>query len=181
MEFFLKLLQCFFCWEVKSDAADVMCEADVIIALSFGASHEDPNKSNVALARNVTVLRTVCNLPIIVQWEIGNYLSSSFHTDFLSIYKHREEGKYLDTYEVLAQAFEACRDHDLEKVIVVAHPDHVWRAIMTARKMGFDVVVPPISDIPYDQESTQPWTRSRTRFMVREIPARIIYLFKGWI
>jgi uncharacterized SAM-binding protein YcdF (DUF218 family) len=66
-------------------------------------------------------------------------------------------------------------------VVVVAHPDHVWRAVRTAENLGLQVVVADTSAVPCDPDSVQKWTRSRARLRSREILVRIYYLMRGYL
>ena len=97
------------------------------------------------------------------------------------IEKHRTEGKYLDTYEVLAQAVEAMKENKLAKAILVAHPGQTWRATKVLEKMGIEVIIPVgLETICFDLYSTQWWTRGPLRWWIREIPTRIFYKLKGY-
>ncbi|MDD5547362.1 MAG: hypothetical protein PHN74_00465 [Candidatus Pacebacteria bacterium] len=176
--FLIKLVKLFFYW--RADPAPLNGE-DVVIAQSFGLRNGGPGLSNEALVKIVKDIR--CLKPktlVIAQWEIGDQLGS--FPNLQIIREHRERGKYLDTREVLAQAKEYCKKKNVgKKAIIVAHPEHYLRVQWAAEKMGFKVTPIFTQQVPYDKESIQPWTRSKTRFIAREVPARILYLLKGWI
>ncbi|MEK7160852.1 MAG: hypothetical protein AAB724_02390 [Patescibacteria group bacterium] len=196
MEFLKKLWQCFFCWRVAPEESRLkLCGTDVVIAQSFGGRKDGPGLSNEALAKiafYASMVSDPVRLPVILQWEIVGCFPGGEMVGV--IHRHRQTGKYLDAREMLAQAWEICQkskdvwfrpekqvDLFWKKAIIVAHPDHMWRVMKAAEKIGFEVMAADTTGVPYDKESVQWWTRSRFRFRAREIPARIYYLLRGWI
>lgn len=180
MNFLWKGLQCIFVWKVSCSGEDALKKADVVLAQSFGThSDGDCGCSNKALARIVENICHTLQLPSVIQIEIDECLKSIIPGDVVE--EHRVEGKYLDTYEVLVQAGEVCNVKGWNKVIVIAHPHHMWRVAMTAKRLGFHVLAVDTCSVPYDSESDQVWTRSWIQFIPREIGARFFYLLKGWI
>lgn len=179
MGFPLKLLLCFTCWKVTPSSDDDLRRADIILALSFGFRKNQPGTSNEALAEIVADIHRHYSLPIIIQQEIANCLLDIPKAGVIQ--KHRVDRKYLDTFEALSQSLEICRKQNWIKTIIIAHPDHMFRVAQTAEKLGFKVYIADTSSVPYDHKSLQPWTRNRTKFIPREIIARIIYLLHGWI
>lgn len=177
MRFIIKLFQCFFCWRIKPDSEKEIASADVIISQSFGS--REPyygfGISNEKLAILVWRIHLKYRIPLILQWEIADCIP-----DLPKAYvveKHRIEGEYLDTYECIYQQRVFCQTKGWQKAIMIAHPDHYWRCMMVAKKLGFKVIAIDTSSVPYDSLSSQPWTRSAIRFIPREIVARLIYLF----
>jgi hypothetical protein len=154
-----------------------------IFALSFGqGANGTPGKSNKALAEVVKKLHEESSLPMLLQWEIADCVSGLIKEGRdLVVRKHRAEGKYLDTREVIAQAWEFAKKRGIKKVIVVAHPDHAPRCAAVAAKIGFDVEIANTLEIPYDPESTQDWTRSAVVFKPREEMAMEYYRQLGYI
>ena len=169
MQFLRRLFECFFVWRV-APREDCFADAQVIIACSMG------DAANRELARITTRLHERFSLPLILQWEIADNMP---HTPKAGVVRthHRGSSIYLDTYEVLAQAAQLARVKSWQRAILLAHPDHIWRVIRVAEKLGFRVVgVPDTSTVPYDP----PW--NHWKFMSREIfYARPGYLFKGYI
>ena len=152
--------------------------AQAIIALSFGAG--DRCQSNQALADTVRSLLRHSFLPLLLQCEVADALPPG--TDIaLVVRKHRVSGACLDTREVLEQVAEFTKNCDLKRVVIVAHPDHAWRVMRAAERLGFEVFVADTQGVPYDPNSLQPWTRSKRQFVLREILARLFYLRRGWI
>ena len=179
MSFFLKFWRCFFCWKVEPCKESVMRNSDVILAQSFGLRANGPGISNEALARVVDKLYHCYSFSLVLQWEIADCLPDLPKDGIIR--SHRVEGKYLDTFEVLSQMMMICEKQDWRKAIIVAHPDHSWRVARTAEKIGFEVVVADTLLVPYDKESIQWWTRSRWKFLPREIMARVFCLIHRWI
>ncbi|MBI2175489.1 MAG: YdcF family protein [Parcubacteria group bacterium] len=169
--------QCFFCWDAGSSK---LCwhSAQAIIALSFGVG--DRCQSNQALADTALSLFEHFSLPLLLQGEVADSLPSGTNIA-LVVRKHRIPGVYLDTREVLEQVAKFAESRGWSRVIIVAHPDHVWRARLAAERLGFEVFVADTQGVPYDRNSLQPWTRSKRRFVPREILARVFYLLRGWI
>jgi len=158
-------------------------KCDTIIALSFGINPDNkPGISNNELAEWVDILQQYYHRPLILQWEIAEAERLSESLPAKVIRKHRTEGRYLDTYEVLSQAKEFCDEKNWNKIILVTHQDQLRRAIRTAGKLGFTVKIPPQTwDIDYNPNSIQPWTRNKWRFKLREILANLIYFLKDYI
>jgi len=144
-----------------------------IIGLSFGTGI-----SNKYLSEVVKIIRKDYPRIIpILQKEIASWLFLDRRLLKYVISKHRKKGKYLDTIEVLEQAKEICGNN--KKVILIAHPDHLPRCILTARLLGFEPAEGRVpKDIPYDNSSfnTQWWTKSKLRFMFWEFIA-YLWLF----
>lgn len=180
MHFLKRLFQCIFCWKLKPSNKERLKNSDVILALSFGRRKNTPGMSNVQLALGIEMLSLKFGLPVIAQWEISECLTACIDKAG-EIRKHRIKGKYLDTLEVLVQSLEICKKKNWKKIVIVAHPDHIWRCAETAKKLGFEVAIADITDVAYDEQSIQLWTKSRMLFVPREIAARILFLFKNWI
>lgn len=182
-EFLSKFWQVFFSWKMRPSEADKLKNADVIIGQSFGIDpNNKPGISNEFLANIVTQYdrydAVLHHYPYtILQWEIADCVGFS---DYI-ISESRIQSIYLDTYEVLAQTWVVCQKEGWKKAIIVAHPDHVWRVAKTAEKLGFQVLIADTAGCPYNPQSTQPWTRNRPAFIGREILARLLYLYKGWL
>lgn len=175
MNFFIKLFHCFFCWKVKISSAKEICEADVVIGQSFGLRKDSPGISNEALAEIARKLHKRYNFPLVLQWEISDCLPDLPKADIVR--EHRIKGKYLDTYEMIFQAKRLCAQKGWGKAIILAHPDHYWRCMMTAKNLDFEIITVDTSSVPYDKFSKQSWTRSAMHFIPREVIARLIYLF----
>lgn len=68
-----------------------------------------------------------------------------------------------------------CKVQSIKSIVLIAHPDHYWRSILTAQKLGLGVIRVNCDSIPYDDD------RPRWRFIIREIGARIVYYATGKI
>ena len=180
MKFLKSFFQCIFCWKLKPGSKRELKDSDVILALSFGRRENTSGMSNIQLALGVEMLSREFGLPVITQWEISERLTA-YIDKAGEIREHRIKGKYLDTLEVLIQSLEICKKRNWKKAVIVAHPDHIWRCAETAKKLGFEVVIADTAYVAYDDRSIQPLTRNRTRFVLREIAARLAFLFKGRI
>ena len=175
------LVQCFFSWKVRTSSDAAMRGAQVILAQSFGLAGDGipGGVSNEAMAKIVKEIHRQYELPMVLQWEIADCLIDLPMVGVVR--EHRKFGKYLDTREVLVQSFLVCKKQGWTRVIVVAHPDHIWRVKKVAEKLGLDVFIPDTSSVPYDPHSIQSWTRNKIRFIPREIAARLLYFIKDWL
>lgn len=157
--------------------------AQIIIALSFGqGKNNSPGKSNESLAEIASYLAAKYKLPIVAQWEIAGCIPG-FSNDGcnFAVLKHRKDGQYLDTYEVLAQAKDYCFKSGKAKAIIVAHPDHAPRCLAVAQKLGFEAVAADTRNVPYDPDSAQEWTKSREEFVKHERLATEYYRQAGYL
>lgn len=178
MSFLAKLWGCFFGWSVETSRD--LSSAQAIIAQSFGLrARGEPGLSNRILGLAVKAIYRDHQLPVILQWEVAQYASGVPAIGIIR--KHRIEGEYLDTYEVLAQTAEICKKNGWGRVIVIAHPHHMWRVAQTAEKFGLEPLIPQLPPVPYDSESIQLWTRSPFLFIPREVLYRLYLLFRGQI
>lgn len=172
------LLQCFFSWRIKPATDAELATADVIIAASFGYRNHGLGTSNIALARVANQLHQALHIPVIAQHEIAYCLKKP---PLLNIREHRMSGKYLDTQEVMEQSYPVCVSHAFTSPIIVAHPDHQWRVMATAKGLGLSPLAADVASVPYDNASAQLWTRNKVLFIFREIPSRLLYLKNGYM
>lgn len=172
-------LNCFFVRKVKPQGK--LSEADVIGAFSLGFLKNDPGLSNEVMARFVEKLFNIHQLHIISQWEITDAMRVTL-IPIKNIHEHRIKGKYLDTLEVAAQMVEEMKKQGWKKIVVVAHPLHVWRCVKILQKLGVEPIIPArLKTIPFDPRSEQWWTRNRILWTIKEIPIRLGSFVKGWI
>lgn len=163
---------------MQPSAQILLDRAQVIIAVSFGTKTGKTLKSNKDLAYVCDCLSWRSRIPVMAQIEIAFLLSEPACR---TISRHRFNVDYLDTHEVILQCSQTALAHGLERAIIVAHPDHQWRAMHVAKKLGFTVYAADVSKVHYDAQSSQWWTRGRWRFMAREVLARLMYLRQGKI
>jgi hypothetical protein len=159
---------------------------DAIFCQSFGLRKNEPGMSNFYLAHLILQWHNFyknvhdCHIPLIIQKDCADAFTEDIKIDKI-ISQHRNPEKYLDSYEVSWQGAKFCREKNLKTVLVFAHPDHIWRVMRTLKKLGLDAVAADTSGTPYDPKSIQPWTRSRLRFLSREILVIIMYFLTGKI
>lgn len=163
-------------------------KAEYVAALSFGhrieAGRSVPGPINQELARRAVGLSGMLDdIPVIAQQEITDAIEaeSSFKVA-RTIDAHREAGKYLDTSEYLEQAAGYVDELGLAaNGIVVAHAFHVSRVVAQASKVGLDLVLAGSLPKGFDPESEQWWTRRRSLWITREVPAILAFKLKGKI
>jgi hypothetical protein len=178
-----KFIQCLFKQKVMPSTIKELKKAEIIIGQSFGVrNQDDPGKSNEILADYARVHKNYYNLPMILQWEIAHFFPNQIDSDCI-IREHRVAGKYLDTHEVLCQSRNICdqKFSGARKAIIIAHPDHMWRVLMTAQKLGFKPAIPLMGHVPYAVWSRQIWTKSKFIFIPCDRLVRIKCLIEGKI
>jgi len=181
MNFIQKLWACLSVWKVAPDRLYLSFkDVQAVLGQSFGqGKNSTPGKSNEALALLAGEISQRFQTPLILQWEIKDGLKPM--RNCWVIENHEKQDTYLDTYEVIRQSVKICKDNKWTTVAILAHPDHVWRVKMVVEKFGLKTVIVDTSDIPYDPESTQKWTRSKKQFVIREVAMRFYFLLRGWI
>ena len=183
-------------FNVKSDSKEELAKSQAFLAYSFGFGprkdgkietrngreiHFKPEEffvgiSNEGLAKVISDYRKQgLNIPVFAQWEIAVALAEKYGLELpeKQIAKPREG--YLGTPGVIQQFLEGGVS-GLERVAVVAHPDHMRRAVDTTagivkakRGKGFEAVYETdTSSVGYDSLSVQPWTRSEKAFSYYE-------------
>jgi hypothetical protein len=179
MNFIIKFFQCFFCWRVKVSPEEKIKSADVILGQSFGLRKNDSGTSNRQMAKIAQQIFEQYGISMALQWEIADCLPYLPKT--LIVREHRIKGKYLDTFEVLSQMWEFCKEKSWKRAIILAHPDHYWRCWMVAKMLGFIPISIDVSSVKYDPESIQEWTKSARKFIPYDVAARIWLLITGKI
>jgi hypothetical protein len=174
-----------FDWKYAPDI-DPLATAEVIIGMAFGAnrkgSGEPPGVSNEAIARIIYSLWTSKHLPVIVQREIAEaFLRLDIPIRPNLVISEQSTEFHINSYEVLFQAWDYCKQRALREAVVVAHPAHILRCKAVAGKIGFSVKVPNISSVPYEPRSKQWWTRNRYLFFIWEFFARISWRNRGFL
>lgn len=154
---------------------------DAILCQSFGARKEGVSTSNAALAEAIMNIynKMPQNTQLIIQKDCADAFPKDFKIDHI-ISEHAEPGKYLDSYEVSRQCAEYCQKNGLKKLLVFAHPDHLWRVQKVTAKFGLECQG-VFTNIPYDKKSSQIWTRSKWLFLPREAIVNLIYAATGKI
>jgi hypothetical protein len=158
-----------------------MIEVDAIFCQSFGLREDGPGTSNQALAEAIIKIHGELSKPpkLIIQKNCADAFPEGFKIDKI-ILEHSNPGKYLDSYEVSRQCAEYCFRNGIKKLLVFAHPDHLWRVRKTIEKFEFDCLG-VTSPVPYDKKSSQIWTRSKWLFLPREMIVNLIYFLTGKI
>ena len=143
--------------------------ADCILAFSFGYIQSGekilPGKSNIQIAEYIQ--HQLPSIPLIAQFEIADALQS--RAVELVIREHRTPGKYLGSGEIAAQAFEYMKSKGWKSAVIVTHPALEARNDYACTALGITTIAPAgLDTIEYDEESSQPWTRTPTEWWARE-------------
>ncbi len=160
-------------------------DTQAVVALSCGGREREPGKSpwdpiNDAIARRAARYAKLMNVPILAQWEVADILPYP-HKAAFRVTKHRKEGKYLDTREVMDQIHDYAKAKGITNIAIVAHPLHLSRVALVARKLGFNAYAIYSPNISLDPHSKQWWTRTPLLFRMRERLVMAYYAWKCWI
>ncbi len=135
-----------------------------VVAFSFASRDREPSPCNKKLAKEtkriVDKMIQKGHEPVIVaQWEVASALDKNKLAHVVT--RHQEEGKYLDSEEVFAQAEEIFTRQDIRIVVVVAQPFlYITKCRQLVTDSGFLVKKDKVNWIGFDKKSNQPWTRS---------------------
>jgi hypothetical protein len=149
--------------------------------------HEFGNQLDVSVTTRAIVMRGIelskkFGIPIICQYP-GNFVAEENQIKPWYVVRMHKKilGGYLDTEEVNRQAALVCNHRGWTKAIVVAQPDHLWRAILNMKRQRIEAFFPETRDIPYDPDLDRFWLKAPERFIPYEIVARLVYLIRGLI
>ncbi len=150
-----------------------------IFAFTFGNrmlenGNREPGPVNEALAEVALGLHRATGAPIFAQWEIAAAIGDRA-APVTAIYPGRDERAepvYLSTGLVVDEIALLGAEGP---VGVVAFADHLYRAVMTSRRYGFDAYAPEGIAMPavYDPQSGQPWCRGRAAYLMHDIMIRV--------
>ena len=191
MVFLKKIWQCIFVWKVKPSNAEELRQADSIIAFSFGDFEPSVrftnSLSNLAIAKLVIQYANRYSIKrAFVQGEIASVLYEKLRHNQLNVIlvadSPREDGSYPNTREVANWLVEHnMKPYGCHRPIVIAHPDHMWRAKMVCERFVDKMLIADTSNLVYDKLSVQWHTRDRIRLILWEIPTRMYFLLRRWI
>lgn len=167
-----------------SDFSALSPDNTVIMAFSFGLGlNNTPGATNTALAAIIKSILDERHFPVLAQWEIADALGLLGITEAFRAIKTTG---YLNTEGVLMQ-FKTELDRrgmNVKTALIVAQPDHFFRCQQLVKKQGFEVILPEYCLRPqqpwsafgcdewgYDPTSTQAWTTTKPKFILKEFSA----------
>jgi hypothetical protein len=170
-------------WKVPTGR---LANADNIIAFSFGnrllkSGATAPGLVNQRLAQVAIKLFKQTGCRVFAQWEVAECIGSAIPPDRLcsitpDVSEDGRSLKYLSTKDVIRKIGKQMgRVGKSRCILVVAHQDHAHRCLVFLRQQGFKNACAPPFLLPreYDRQSGQPWTRTRHRYLVHELVARL--------
>ncbi|WP_130803535.1 hypothetical protein [Acinetobacter ihumii] len=190
------LMDVCFSWELPMIAAT---KINSIVAYAFGnrpnaasgntpstganqSAMPDPGPVNEALADTIYQIYQLKPVKIYAQWEIARFLVAKYNlgSDVLTSIEPivAPDGSivYLNTDDVASAIIKLVGGASaLGNVAVVGHRDHSKRCILTSKLRGMNASVVQEVALPviYDPESGQPWTRSRSLYLVHDMYAQM--------
>ena len=153
-------------------------KVDCLIGFSFGLRGNMGGPVNEKLAKYI--MSMMRGRPLILQWEIAEYIDPQKAVIAKVIKNHRVEGKYLDTYEVAVQAYEVMKQNGWKEYELAAHSAHAFRCAKVMEKLGAHLSCAITID-DYDILSSQIWTKHPLLFHPYNRLALFIYERRGWI
>lgn len=175
----MNIFKCLIRWAVEPDLESNLATAQVVVALDGPGS--DRRKAEIALS--ASICRS--GLPLILQGDVARHISAHGINN-IRLVIGAEPGEYLDTYAALSLANEFCIRNGWRRVILVAHPDHLFRAKAIAEVLGLTVLIPKETVcIRYskagDEKRDTIYGRHKFLFRPREVAARMRDLYRGII
>ena len=151
-----------------------MDQYDVVFPLNFGAPAALPANRAIAEA----ALRESRQRKIPIFFAPRDIFDFAGYTNGLS----RDFSGYISTVKQVRALIEAAKDQAWQRVLIVAAPPHIWRALRDVRAAGLSAgVAQSLRSYPrrfwYSAESTHRQTTSWFRWWFTwEIPARLVIL-----
>jgi hypothetical protein len=172
VSFLGKFFGCLFAWSLQQ--TDLL-GADVIIAHAGGEAKDGtPGPINRYLEEVVRTLHEKTGLPIIAQGELAQCITDLPLYGFIP--KQSQSPRYIDSVDVAKIHKQVCNDNGWRHPIVISYGDHLWRAIMVSRKVGFKDVRNLRMKTVYFRECSQWWMSSPWFNKPREILCRLVWL-----
>lgn len=173
----------FFQWKVPPSSKTEIITAQVIIIHEFG-NMKWPSIAIKLLAKRAAALAKQYDIPVIAQYPSNSVLIEHGVTPVLVIdHNISHPGDHLDTQEVDSQVNELCQEKGWQRVLIMAHPDHVWRVVENIKSFGLIPIIPDcLDDIPYDKNSGRLAVSYWWIWKPREIAiVRPMYYLKGYL
>lgn len=150
-----------------------------IVALSYAKRANEPNPVNKRLARatdnaNDELQQGGVATVVVAQWEISLALQelgapAHFTVSLDAATQPARDGSlYLDSSDVLREAFAVFRELDITHVVVVANPFlHLAAVKAMVRKAGFTIIGYKVPWVGFDnsKENLQWWCKGPIRFI----------------
>lgn len=179
----VNISDCFGHWRVAPNTPAELATAQAVVTHEFG-NQKDVSSSTAAIVDTAVELTTTHNLPLMCQWP-GNSRARQRRVEPALVVKEHQlrPGAYLDTEEVNRQFAEMCRSQGWTRVIICAHPHHLWRAGKNLEHHGLQVLYPDMSRARYDSglRRVRPELSTPLLFIPRETLARLLYRRKGYL
>ena len=189
-------------WDVPP--GDYLNDCGAIVGFSFGQGPDKdgkptPGNTNVGLAWSMAQMLNEYQAAgrerplVMVQWEIADILKDVHGITADEVASVDADGNYLSTYGVMEQLAIALKRHEIDTVALVAHKDHAVRCGKVVQHFNVSALGTPYlsTAIPWDdfgcdqhgywQLSAQPWTRSRSKYLMHEIWVRPRMVEQGQI
>lgn len=186
MEFLKKLWHCFFVWRFAPANEAELTTADAIVTQACSRMKDgSPGPGNNILA--VVTRQMYERYPVAGILPQDEIALADPGLPYSFVARGRPDGRSTvswNTYEVAKMQAAECFRRGWKKVIVVAFPMHMGRALWTYEKIGLDPLPAPMPSgmKQYLHRNLVHWSHhGRLRIIIRELFCRLLFLVWGWI
>jgi len=178
-----------FTWNIPPASEEELKTADAIVTQAYSPlKNNAPGPGNDILAKVTRALYERYRLPVLPQEDVAN-ADPSLPIQEKICAKNGETPDGLstltwNTHTVAARQAETCKAHGWKKVIVVAFPPHMGRAVAVYRKVGLvplPAKMPPGTARYTCSQIKDPTLRFPIGAIAREFLARLLFFWKGWM
>lgn len=183
------LWKAFIDWDFVPATDEQMQGAQLIVTQAWSrCKDQSPGAGNILLAKVADDLSAKTGLKVFPQEEVAGALSHK--TPVAGIAGGSKDGASTlewNTESVAKLQIEYCHEHKLTRVIVIAHPSHMNRALGVYRELGLLAIAAPVPRkwAPYqDPDLIHWWFRYRWMIPIawaRELLARVLFALNGKI
>lgn len=182
-----RIWECLTRWRVEPGTVAELKQAQVILTQCAEFLRDNtPGPGNILIAEHADKLRRTLDLPVIAPREIAG---TKTDLPLFAVIGKTEDGAVPehpeDTHALCLAQKKICDENHWKKVLVVAFPEHMWRACEIYKKLGLEPIPAVMlghSRIYYHPEARRWQLRNRFRFKYFwEIPTRLLFLRRGWL
>lgn len=149
-------------------------EPSIIMSQSFGETF-DSDSYNSTLAKAVIDAETYFGeVPRILQSQVSRCYEKIGGKGHYSIGEEYSKDNYVSTEDIFNESLQIIQKDkiDNEKVLLIAHPAHVYRVIKTAEKYGLKGQPFITKNVDWPKKDTQWWVKGPGLWIPREILCR---------
>lgn len=124
---------------------DELRTAELIVTQAWSRRTDGtPGKGNAVLADVAKQLHLRLGLPIFAQQEVAEAITGVSCVGIVQIPDGGRSSRTANTWTVAAEQGAYCKLHGITRVIVIAHPYHMPRALSAYKELGLSAVPAPV-------------------------------------